>query len=158
MTTNLRRTPDANGKDFIILAADDDRLVRHSSYDAACDAAEALSFKNPGKDFRIFAAISDIRAEVVKHKPNSTLYFTTPNGTLLIALQTNADGEIRTGVVGTSDGKAFSITPAWVTSRTDLTPVSDSEIGSVRYLPNLVGMIDLLARENRLAHLVQRSA
>jgi hypothetical protein len=156
--TNLRRTPDADGNDFIVLAADDERLVRHSTYEDALEAAQSLSFKSPGKKFRVFAALADIHSEAVRYEPNTTIYFASKHDTLLVAVETDRAGELRTGVVGTADGKAFSITPSWLATRNDLSRIGREHAVAPKFVPHLIAMVNLMVRENRLAGLVAKGA
>jgi len=155
-----RRTPDPDGRDFIVLASDDTRLVRHSTEREARAAAESLAIKNPGKKFRVFIATGEVTAAPFG-KPNDTRYFVSPHDTLLVAVYTDADGNVARVIVGSRDGKAFTASAAWLADRLklDLAPIgADRVTATPFFVPHLVGILSLFAREWRDAELLGKVA
>lgn len=151
----FRRTPDPDGRDFIVLASDDTRLVRHTTECEAKAAAQSLAIKFPGKQFRVFIATAEVRAAKFA-KPHDTLYFVTPHDTLLVAVHTDNEGDISRVVVGSRDGKAFTASTAWLDERLrlDLTPITAGSVTThATFVPHLMGILSLLAREGRMASL-----
>lgn len=151
----FRRTPDPDGRDFIILANDDTRLVRHSTEREAKTAAESLALKFPGKRFRVFVATGEVVVGPFA-KPNSTLYFVTPHNTLLVAVHADGEGHIARVIVGSGDGKAFTASKSWFTDRLalDLTPITTGNVTTTAaFVPHLMGILTLLSREHHMAKL-----
>jgi hypothetical protein len=54
---STRRFENVLKDDFIILAASDDRLVRHDSRVAALAEAQRLASASPGKNFKVFGEV-----------------------------------------------------------------------------------------------------
>jgi hypothetical protein len=68
----LRRT-ESLSDDFIVLASDDDRLVRHDSSFIALTEAQRLAKANPGTNFKVFCEVNS--AKVPKPLPTYPRYF-----------------------------------------------------------------------------------
>lgn len=151
---NYRRTPDPKGHDFIVLASDDTRLVRHNSLADAERAAESLAYANPSKSFRTFVAHSEVNTRRIPdlENPNRQIFLATPHDTLLVLVQF-LDGAIAKIIVGAFDGKAFTASTDWLAKRmgdaNDLAVVNMATITTGKYEKHLIAMLSLIVRTRR---------